>query len=110
MQKGSDIIKPSEQSSSRWRRLKPTPLTYVAWVLAGWCATLGWIGLHTHVTSNDAAGNGMATGFVHGFAEAGLQLTVVVLALYLLIRWKPARYACVALLLLLSCAMLILVR
>jgi hypothetical protein len=110
MQKGSSIIEPSEQPACRWSQLKPTPLTYVVWVLAGWCATLGWIGLHTQVTSNDAAGNGMATGFVHGFAEAELQFTAVVLALYLLIRWKPARYVCIVLLLLLSCAMLILVR
>jgi hypothetical protein len=52
----------------------------------------------------------MATGFVRGFAEAGLQCTVALMGLYLLIRWRPARYAFVALLLLLSCALLILVR
>lgn len=95
---------------TRFCRLKPEPLTYIAWVLAGWCGGLGWIGLHTRVTSNDAAGNGMATGFVHGFAEAGLQCTVALMGLYLLIRWRPARYAFVALLLLLSCTLLILVR
>ncbi len=91
-------------------RWKPRPLTYAVFALATWCAVLGWIGLHRQVTGNDAAGNGMATGFVHGFAEVGLQATAILTAIYLLIRWKPVRYVCVALLTIVGLGMILLVR
>jgi len=78
--------------------------------LSGWCVILGWIGLHQQVTGSDPAGNGMATGFVQGFAEAGLTLTSILAGLYLLCRWRPIRYLCVALLALLSLAMVLLAR
>jgi hypothetical protein len=93
--------------ASWWR---PRPLTFAMLALAGWCVILGWIAMHRQVTGSDPAGNGMATGFVQGFGEAGVQLTGLLAALYLLIRWRPARYALVAALLLLSLAMIILVR
>jgi hypothetical protein len=102
-----------EQSASKSAKVpwwKPHPLTYAIVALAGWCATLGWIGLHRQVTGNDPGGNGMATGFVQGFAELGLQLTAVMTGLYLLIRWRPVRYVLAALLLLLSLGMIILVK
>ncbi len=89
---------------------KPRPLTYAVFALTAWCTGLGWIGLHRQVTGNDPAGNGMATGFVHGFAEVGLQATAILTATYLLIRWKPVRYVCVALLTILGLGMILLVR
>ncbi len=78
--------------------------------LSCWCVVLGWIGLHRQVTSSDLAGNGMATGFIHGYAEAGLQLTAFLAGLYLLSRWKPVRYICITMIALLSLAMILLVR
>jgi len=52
----------------------------------------------------------MATGFIHGYAEAGLQLTAFLAGLYLLCRWKPVRYICITMIALLSLAMILLVR
>lgn len=54
---------------------KPAPLSYVVAALAAWCVVAGLIGVHGCVTGNDAAGNGMATGSLHGLSEAGLQIT-----------------------------------
>lgn len=85
-------------------------MSYVMAALAVWCAVLGWIGLHGHVTGNDAAGNGMATDFLHGFAEAGMEFTALLVGLYLLCRWRPIRYVCLTLLALLSLVMVLLVR
>jgi hypothetical protein len=93
---------------SPWWNLQP--MTYVMGALAGWCAILGWIALHRQVTGSDPAGNGMATGFVQGFAEVGLYSTAILTGLYILVRWKPARYVCITLLLLLSLGMLLLVQ
>jgi predicted MFS family arabinose efflux permease len=89
---------------------KPRPLTFAMLALAGWCVIVGWIAMHRQITGSDPAGNGMATGFVHGFVEAGVQLTGLLAGLYLLIRWRPGWYAFVAALFLLSLAMIILVR
>jgi hypothetical protein len=100
-------VRDTENKLSCW---KPAPLTYVMAALAGWCAVLRWLGFHRQVTSSDPAGNGMATGFVHGFAEVGLQATAILTALFVLIRWRPARIACVTSLLVLSLGMIILVR
>jgi hypothetical protein len=52
----------------------------------------------------------MATAFVQGFAKFGLELTVFLAVLYLLCRWLPVRFGCVAILALLSVAMAISVR
>jgi hypothetical protein len=89
---------------------KPRPLTFVMLGLTGWCVILGSIAMHRQVAGSDPAGNGMATGFVHGFGEAGIQLTGLLAGLYLLIRWRFARVAFVVALLLLSLTMIILVR
>jgi hypothetical protein len=86
------------------------PLTYAMAALSVWCLILGRIGLHRQITSSDPAGNGMATAFFQGFAEFGLQLTVFLAGLYLLCRWLPIRYGCVAILALLGVAMAISVR
>ncbi|RYE96627.1 MAG: hypothetical protein EOO77_40625 [Oxalobacteraceae bacterium] len=86
------------------------PLTYAMAALSVCCFMLGRIGLHRQVTSSDPAGNGMATGFVQGFAEAGLEFTAILAGLYLLCRWRPIRYVCVAILALLSVVMVLLVR
>lgn len=85
-------------------------MSYVMAALAVWCIVLGWIGLHGYVTGNDAAGNGMATSFLHGFAEAGLEFIAFLVGLYLLCSWRPIRYTCVTLLALLSLVMVLLVR
>lgn len=97
-------------TSDRQPWWKPAPLSYVMAALAAWCTILGWIGLHGRVTGNDAAGNGMATGFLHGFAQAGLEFTAFLVGLYLLCRWRPLRHVCVTLLVLLSLVMVLLVR
>ncbi len=86
------------------------PLTYAMAALSVCCFMLGRIGLHRQVTSSDPAGNGMATAFVQGFAKFGLELTVFLAVLYLLCRWLPVRFGCVAILALLSVAMAISVR
>jgi hypothetical protein len=78
--------------------------------LTCWCAVLGWIGLHRQVTGSDSAGNGMATGFIHGFAEAGLELAAFLVGLYLLCRRKPVRYICITMIALLGIGMILLVR
>jgi hypothetical protein len=80
----------------RWWKL--SAMTYVVAVLFAWCVVLSWIGLHRQVTSSDPAGNGMATGFLHGFAEAGVELAAILTGLYLLCRWRPIRFVCVAML------------
>lgn len=100
----------ADDAGSRRSGWRPALLTCVMGVLALWCAVAGWIGLHLHVTSSDPAGNGMATALVRGFAEAGLEATVILVGLYLLCRWKPVRYTCVTLLVFLSLGMIIIVR
>lgn len=100
----------ADGSGSRRSGWRPAPLTCVMAVLALWCAVAGWIGVHRQVTSSDPAGNGMATAFVRGFAEAGLEATAILVGLYLLRRWKPVRYICVTLLAVLSLGMIIIVR
>lgn len=89
---------------------KPYPLTFAMVALALCCVVFGQIASHRQITSSDPAGNGMATGFVQGFAEVGLQATAILVVLYLLIRWKAARIAFVGLLLILGFGMAILVR
>ncbi len=89
-----------------WR---PEPLTWGMWLLAAWCAIAGTIGLNTRITDSDPAGNGIGTGMVQGLALLLLAATGIVVALYLLIGWRPLRYGCVVLLAMLATASLVFV-
>jgi hypothetical protein len=80
------------------------------WMLVSWSSALGWIGLHTRITTSDPAGNGIGSGVVQGFAALGLITTFGLAAIYLMIRWKPVRFICIALLSILSVVMIIFVR
>jgi hypothetical protein len=99
-----------EQQIDRSPWWKPGPLTYAMWAVVAWCCVFGWLGLHAEITGNDAAGNGMATGLTNMAAGAGLIAVAFLAGAYLLIRWAPVRYACLALLLLISLAIPALVR
>jgi hypothetical protein len=92
----------------RW--WSPAPLTYVVAGLFVCCLVSGVIGLNSHETGSDAAGNGMATALLRVYAAAGLISGVAVSGLYLIWRWRPARYACVAVLTVLDFAMVLLVH
>jgi hypothetical protein len=89
---------------------EPLPLTYVMWLLVAWCGIFGWLGLHVQITTSDPAGNGIGTGIVQGFAVLGLIAVGLLAGLYLLVRWTPFRYVCIALLLLVSMFIPALVR